>query len=61
MKHSKSSEQIYIPPAEEEDFRPELIEKLQLILNKYEKQFEQADKEDFQNIIETLRNNLIDD
>jgi len=46
---------------EEEDFRPQLIEKLQFIFNKYENNFENVDKEDFQNIIETLKNNLIDD
>jgi hypothetical protein len=30
-------------------------------MNKYEKNFESLDKEDFQNIIETLKINLIDD
>jgi hypothetical protein len=46
---------------EEEDFRPELIKKLENIFNKYESKYEEKDREEFASIIETLKNNLIDD
>lgn len=46
---------------DEEDFKPKLVQKLQDIFNKYNGCFETGDRVEFQNIIDTLQNNLNDD